>query len=77
MDPSQWNELTPDEYADQILGECDQDDSIDLSKCESLDEELYSQNYDEDDEYENELHASGEYPYGFDNPEDLDDDFLI
>lgn len=76
MDPNDYTQLTPDEYADQILGECEHDDSVDLESCESLDDTVYLEDYDDEDEWANEHEASGEYPTGFDNPEELDDDFI-
>jgi len=69
--------MTPEQYADQILGQCADDDSIDLSMCEDLSDTIYAEDYDDDDEWANEHEASGQYPAGFDDPEYLDDDFLI
>ena len=66
-------QLTAESYADQILQEIEaESQSIDLNKCESLDDLIETLDYDPDDEYYNECAASGQYP-PFECDEDSDE----
>ena len=69
-----FKRLTTEDYADSILNEIEQEaSSIDLHECESLDEHLDELDYDPDDEYYNEMMASGEYTCPFESDEYLDE----
>ena len=66
------------DYADEVLRDM-HSESIDLDACENIADTMFEEDFDENDDYYNELMASGDYAdfADFDDADDIDEDFIL
>lgn len=62
-----------DDYADEVIEELEYEDFLDAANREDFSDVADQEDFDPDDEYYNEMQASGEFPAftDFDDPDDF------